>query len=396
MKILHIAPTPFFADRGCHIRILGEIGALQAQGHDIMLTTYHIGKDVGNLRIERTMSIPWYKKLQAGPSWHKLYLDVLLLGTTIRVFLKEKPDIIHGHLHEGALIGSFISRLFSGGKTPVIFDVQGSLIGELKSYGFFGNSNLLKHLFCLLEKFACRFPDYFVCSSESNSAFMKSIMKVPPHRVVSIFDGIYPDFFTHAEDGTLKERIGIPNSKKVVVYTGSLTKSKGIDYFLDAIPKIAGNYRDTHFLVVGYPIWPSKKKVGDLKVGDLVYFAGKLDYFDLPKYLDIADVAVDPKVDETGEGSGKMINYMGAGLPVVCFDTSHNRAVLQGNGFFAKPGDSEDLADKILEALRNDSRAKACGQLNRERAHRHYSWVENGKKLSEIYMRAKNPISTKG
>ena len=46
-----------------------------------------------------------------------------------------------------------------------------------------------------------------------------------------------------------------------------------------------------------------------------------MDFFELPRYLSMADVAVDPKIDEAGEGSGKIFNYMGAGLPVVCFNT---------------------------------------------------------------------------
>jgi len=31
-KVLNIVPTPFFADRGCHMRILGEMKALKKMG----------------------------------------------------------------------------------------------------------------------------------------------------------------------------------------------------------------------------------------------------------------------------------------------------------------------------------------------------------------------------
>lgn len=308
MKILHIAPTPFFADRGCHMRILGEIRALQAQGHEIVLTTYHNGRDIKDLRIERIINVPWYTKLEVGSSWHKFYLDVLLLWTSIRVYLKEKPDIIHGHLHEGALIGKMVSALLSRGKTPVIFDVQGSLSAELESYGFFKDSRLLKIAFAWIEKTICRLPDYFVCSSHSNAHFIKSKMNVPEHKVISIVDGIYPDFFVYKKDLPFKEQLGIPKSKKIVIYTGSLMQSKGIDYFLDAIPEIVEKYKAVNFLIVGYPVGPSKDRVKSLKADNSVYFTGKVDYFQLPKYLALADVAVDPKVNEAGEGSGKIIN----------------------------------------------------------------------------------------
>jgi len=53
-----------------------------------------------------------------------------------------------------------------------------------------------------------------------------------------------------------------------------------------------------------------------------------VDYFELPDYLLISDVAVEPKVDRAGEASGKVINYMGAGLPVVCFEGKNKTLVL--------------------------------------------------------------------
>ena len=57
MKILHIAPTPFFADRGCHMRILGEVLQLRAMGHQIVIATYHNGRNVKDLVIKRIITI---------------------------------------------------------------------------------------------------------------------------------------------------------------------------------------------------------------------------------------------------------------------------------------------------------------------------------------------------
>ena len=105
MKILGIAPTPFFADRGCHMRILGEIQALQRRGHEVLLVTYHLGRDVEGVPTKRTKNVKWYDKLEAGPALGKFYLDYLLWLKTIKAIRKFKPDVIHGHLHEGALIG---------------------------------------------------------------------------------------------------------------------------------------------------------------------------------------------------------------------------------------------------------------------------------------------------
>ena len=83
-------------------------------GHQVQIVCYHLGRDLDPVPVERTLSIPWYSKHEAGPSWHKLYLDLLLLCTSMRVARKFKPDLIHAHLHEGVLIGWLVARLRSG------------------------------------------------------------------------------------------------------------------------------------------------------------------------------------------------------------------------------------------------------------------------------------------
>ena len=45
-RVLMIAPTSFFADYGCHVRILEEARALQAAGHAVTIATYHNGGPV--------------------------------------------------------------------------------------------------------------------------------------------------------------------------------------------------------------------------------------------------------------------------------------------------------------------------------------------------------------
>ena len=84
-----IAPTPFFADRGCHVKILEEIKTLSKRNIKITLVTYHIGRDIEGIDIHRIINIPWYKKLDAGPSIHKYYLDLLLAAKALKVAEKK-------------------------------------------------------------------------------------------------------------------------------------------------------------------------------------------------------------------------------------------------------------------------------------------------------------------
>ena len=99
-----IAPTPFFSDRGCHVRILEETRVLKNLGHNVTIYTYHLGKDLPNINIKRVKNIKSYTKTSAGPSYKKIYLDFLLLKKLLKEIKKKDYDIIHAHLHEGAFL----------------------------------------------------------------------------------------------------------------------------------------------------------------------------------------------------------------------------------------------------------------------------------------------------
>ena len=98
----------------------------------VVLCTYFLGRDVEGIPTERTVMIPWYNKLSAGPSWHKFYIDVLLLSKVLRACRNFRPDIIHAHLHEGILIGKIASLIF---RVPLsrIFRVVSRMSSSLTS-----------------------------------------------------------------------------------------------------------------------------------------------------------------------------------------------------------------------------------------------------------------------
>lgn len=387
MKILGIAPTPFFADRGCHMRILGEIQALQRRGHEVLLVTYHLGRDIEGVPSQRTKNVKWYQKLEAGPALGKFYLDWLLWRQTIKAIKSFQPDVIHGHLHEGAFIGLMARRL-AGSRAPVVFDVQGSLTKELDSYGWLKKAPFVRPMFRAVEKVITRWSEQSVGSNLAVSEFLQDEMGLSRDRVTTIIDGVHMGFFDGTGRDDLKQVLGIEEGRPVVTYTGALLSSKGVDNFFEAIPHVLKEQPDAFFLVVGYPVEESQALVEKLGVADSVLFVGRVDYFELPDYLKIADVAVDPKVDAAGEASGKIINYMGAGLPVACFDHVNNRTFLGDTGSFAPEPTPKSLARAVL-ALLNDPEGRAAkGAAARQRVEQEFSWEAGGRVYEEVFQRA--------
>ena len=187
--------------------------------------------------------------------------------------------------------------------------------------------------------------------------------------------------------------MGIPPQNPVVIYTGALLKSKGIDYLWQAIPYVLKQNPEVYFVIVGYPVEESKKTVESLGVSHRCLFLGQVDFFKLAPYLYLADLAVEPKIDEAGEASGKIINYMGAGLPIVCFEGPNNLNFLGENGIFARSGDVQDLARQIVQTLADPEKARQIGQKNQQRVEEVFSWNANIKTYDQVFRQALNPPS---
>jgi glycosyltransferase involved in cell wall biosynthesis len=156
MKILMIAPEPFFTPRGTPFSIRGRIQALAALGHSVDLVTYHAGKDIElpGLRIFRTPQIPWVRSIPIGPSFTKIFLDVLLFGLALRKLWGRQYDLIHTH-EEAGLIGAVFARW---ARAQHLYDMHSSLPQQFKNFKAFNYLPIVK-FFELLERFVVRRAD---------------------------------------------------------------------------------------------------------------------------------------------------------------------------------------------------------------------------------------------
>src|SRR5947209_14598951 len=84
-SVLMVAPTSFFADYGCHVRILEEARVLQALGHRVTIVTYALGRNLSDIVIRRTPPLPWHADYEVGSSRHKFAFDTYLVPTVLRI-----------------------------------------------------------------------------------------------------------------------------------------------------------------------------------------------------------------------------------------------------------------------------------------------------------------------
>ncbi len=381
LRVLMIAPTPFFADRGCHVRILEEVRILTRLGHQVQVVTYHHGRDLDDVDTVRSVTVPWYQKLAPGPSVHKFYVDWLLTAAALRAAESFAPDIIHGHLHEGIFVGEFVRRRH---RVPLVADLQGSLAGEVADHTRSGVKRLIKTVFGRAETWLTSLPDQIITSSTRFAEVVRD--QFGRVEVTTLADAVDTERFQPTTaSAALRAELGIPADRQVVVFLGVLTGYQGVDHLLEAASRIIAHRNNVHFLIMGYPnVEAYRERAADLGITNHVTLPGRIDYDRAADYITLGDVAVSAKLSMT-EANGKLYNYMACGLPIVVYDSPINREILGDLGCYATFGEVDSLAFEIDRLLDDEPGRRELGTALRTRAVDQYSWKRAGKDLVQLY-----------
>ena len=387
-RVLMVAPTSFFSDYGGHIRILEESYTLQELGQELAIVTYYKGSDMPGLDIRRTSPLPYRTDYEVGSSRHKLAFDVYLAAKTIKEGLRFRPDVIHGHMHEGALIGGVLAKML---RVPLVFDFQGSLTAEMVDHHFLDNNGRLFSVAHRLERFITDwFPDAVLTSSIHASNVLHEEFKIPQARIHALPDcanttRFDPTNFSAEAKNQLKKQLGIPLDCTIIAYLGLMTDYQGVPHLIETAVHLKAADENVHFLMMGYPNVNHYQDIAQNRdVADIMTFTGKVEYRDAPLYLSLGDIAVAPKMSTT-EGSGKVLNYMALAQPIVAYDSPVHREYLADLGVYAPLGNVAAFTEALQTLLHNPAKQKKLGDCLRQRAIEKYSWQRAGRQIIGIY-----------
>ena len=97
MKILVLAPHPFFQARGTPLAVRRVVEFLSSRGHQLDLLTLHEGEDVAipNCRIYRIARPFGIRNIRPGFSFKKVICDVFMFAKCLRMVRRNRYDLIH-------------------------------------------------------------------------------------------------------------------------------------------------------------------------------------------------------------------------------------------------------------------------------------------------------------
>ncbi len=288
-------------------------------------------------------------------------------------FLKgEGISIVHTYYRDAGIAGILAARI-AGKKT--IFSAR-------RNQGYWLDRKEL-----VLQKALNRLVARFVANSYSTKAWSNEVEGIPGEKIDVIYNCIDLQHYRRTTVQNRRESrqlLGLPDYAPVIGIVANLRPVKGIDVFLKAAKLVKDELPQARFLIVGDGEEEEnlKRLSAELGLGGCADFLGRKR--DVARVLNAFDVAVLSSYSESFSNS--IVEYLAAGIPVVCTDVGGSREAVESgvNGFVVPAGDSRAMAGCIARII-TEGMFHYMNMRNRDKAEKKFSIAGSVKAYEKLY-----------
>jgi glycosyltransferase involved in cell wall biosynthesis len=181
--------------------------------------------------------------------------------------------------------------------------------------------------------------------------------------------------------------------KRVVLFTGRLTKNKGVDFLVKAAPLIRGT-----IVIVGDG--PERKNLEEEIKKNKIHNVVMVGYINpgdhrlFHSFYERADVFVSPSVWDEPLGL-TILESMAAGTPVVATSRGGVLSLIQDkiNGYLVRPRNSREIAGVVNVLLEDDKLRKKISAAAYKTIVEHFTWEKIANQFENIYKKFKYSTS---
>lgn len=297
-------------------------------------------------------------------------LGIRYIKSFLRILKSEKIDLIHLNtltpFCKYAGIAGFLK------KAPIVWVVrENPLISRSKRLRFW-----LKTLSSKI---------IFVDKDTKEKLFSSNKFNVEV-----IYNGVDLDFFRPLKSKFLFEKFNIDENKRLIGYIGLITKRKGIEYLIKALPLLKKSNNNFKIIIIG-GYKPNEEEyfkyiMGLIKGFSLegdIYFTGLLK--DIREALNSLDIVVLPSLEE--RCSRSLLESLACAKAVVATRVGGNPEIVEDgvNGILVDPKNEKQIAEAILKLLENDELRQQMGVNGRSRAEKMFDIKNHINKMRNIY-----------
>lgn len=379
MKIIQVTQRFSPAIGGVENHVYNIAKKLVEKGHEVTVYTSDLLKDVPQIRLvyngkDKVEGIR-IRRFKAFKLLPKIEASTIM-PSMITALLKEEADIIHAHgLYYFPAYLAALARHITG--IPLVLTTHTGSERRMPTLSKLYNRTV--------GKFVLKTTDQIISLTKMGAEYLTSI-GAKSEKISVIPNGIDSNLFSRGTDGySFREKYGIIGNN--ILFVGRLSKVKGLNYLIDAMPKILSEAPDAILVIVG-PDFGVKTELRrcakQLYIEKKVLFTGPLSGDELVGSYAASDLFVFPSIAESF--GVVLLEAMAMGKPVVATDVGAAHDLIRNgvNGFLVKPRRPDQIAKAVISLLKNRNLASKMGDINRKIASG-YSWDNITQAISQVY-----------
>jgi len=390
MKILVLAPHPFFQERGTPIDVHLVLKVLTHRKDTFVdLLVYNEGTAVSlpNFKLIRIRNLSILQNIRPGFSLKKVIADILMFFKAWSMIRKNKYDFIHAG-EEMVFSAMFFKILY---KIPYAYDLDSSIAQQLvEKKPYFKK---ISSFFNWFESKAIQgsLIDFPVCNG-----LAKLCEEAGSKKHVTLHDISQLKNPNLLPTGSLKKELGV--DKLFLKYVGNLEVYQGIDLLIDSFAIVTKENTEVDLVIIGgvpEDIKHYQGKVTDLGISDRVHFLGPKPFDTIDEYIAEADILVAPRIRGINTPM-KVFPYLHSGKPVLLTDLYTHNQLLTNNEAYLAGATPREFADGIIELSTNEELRKKLGKSGKKFVEENHVFESHSKRLNKAYDWIEEQINING
>jgi glycosyltransferase involved in cell wall biosynthesis len=369
VRVLLLAPEPFYEDRGTLIAVDLLIRAMVERGDQVDLLTYHLGANRTRPGLEIHRIRPWPRpaRIRPGLSIGKIWCDVFMFFKLIGMVRRTRYDLIHA-VEESAFMAMLVGPPT---RTPYVFDMDSSMAGQIVARFRWARpfGGLLRWLETLpMRRAAAVVP---MCEDLAVTARKHTRGTVQVLSDITLLSGEN----TQAAEEDLRATLGLRGP--VVMYIGNLEPYQGIDLLIGSFREALRTCPQANLVIIGgidADIKKYRQQAVDQGISESVHLVGPRPVGQLGGYMSQTDILVSPRIEGTNTPM-KIYSYMDSGSAIVATDLpTHTQVLSQDEAALAEPT-VEAFSAALARLLSDDAERARLARNARDLVRRKYSWT---------------------
>ena len=379
MKVLVLAPHPFYQERGSPIAVDLLVRMLSHRGDDVDILTYNEGEDriYDRLRIHRIKPLINISNVGLGLSWKKIFCDIHLFCRFVSLMFRNQYNVVHA-VEETSFMAMLVCPLR---RVPFIYGMDSSMTMQIVDK--YPGIRWLKRVLGYLESLLMRRAKIVapMCDALADEARRRGAKDVCLLKDVSMI------LDSPGTDNLLQVRESFNISGKMVMYIGNLEPYQGIDLLLDSFSIVIASGYATCLVIIGgndedIEYYKNLAKMMDLE--ESVYFLGKTPIQYIGAYMKQADILVSPRTQGVNTPL-KIYSYLDSGVAVLATALPTHTQVMNNEIAMLALPERESFANAMMTLIGDDNLRMELGSKAHAYIQRQHSYDSFREEVDNLY-----------